>query len=186
MKAICFLGSPRPQGNTAKVLQWVEDELRANGHEVVHVDLGRAPLAPCRECYVCKKVPDAPGCAQDDGGNDIFSEMITADMIVFASPIFCWGISAQLKALLDRGFCLLKGDEQLLLTAKPMALVATGAGALKGNLSLLVPPFKALAKYFRCKNAGTLLVPFCTTPDKLGAGVKKRALKLAHVLAKAV
>jgi len=183
MKAFCVLGSPRQQGNTAKVLGWIESELRASDYAVVRLNLGNGVLAPCRECYACKKVPDAPGCAQDDRGNSIFLEMMTADLIVFASPIFCWGISAQMKALLDRAFCLLKEDERLLLTDKRMALVATGAGPLKDNLDLLVPPYQAFAKYFKCKDCGTLLIPNCATPDKLNADVEKRARKFGRGLA---
>ncbi|MFZ2640427.1 MAG: NAD(P)H-dependent oxidoreductase [Verrucomicrobiia bacterium] len=183
MKAFCVLGSPRQKGNTAKVLGWIEDELRSGDYAVVRLNLGNGVLAPCRECYACKKVADAPGCSQDDRGNSIFLEMMTADLIVFASPIFCWGVSAQLKALLDRAFCLLKEDERLLLAGKRMALAATGAGAIKDNLDLLVPPYQEFAKYFKCKDLGTLLIPDCTTPDKLNGDVEKRARKFGRSLA---
>ena len=55
MRIVTVLGSPRRHGNTAKALEWVEDQFRADGHEVDHVNILDYNVGGCRECLVCKK-----------------------------------------------------------------------------------------------------------------------------------
>jgi multimeric flavodoxin WrbA len=184
MKILCIQGSPRPKGNTAKVLAWVMAELRRLGHQVEHVSVGKGQIRPCRSCYGCKKTLDRPGCTIKDDGNAIFQRMIEADAVVLASPLYCWGISAQLKALVDRAFCLLKdepgGKMKVLVTGKRLALVMTAGAEIEGNLDLAVPPIKAFAEFFQCRDAGALLIPFCTTPKEMGAKIEKQARAFAR------
>jgi multimeric flavodoxin WrbA len=180
------LGSPRRNGNTAKVLAWTEDELRKLGHTIERVYVGDGSIAPCRGCNGCKKTPDKPGCTATDRGNDIFSQMLLCDVVLFASPLYCWGLAAQLKCLIDRAYCLLKEDpkQQSLLAGQRMALLVTGGGEIEDNLSLTVPPFREFAEYFQCENAGALLIPDCTEPAKIGAAVEKQAREFAKALVK--
>ena len=192
MKVITVQGSPRKKGNTARMLEWVQDELRRSGHAVEHVHAGDGHFKPCVECQTCKKYPDRPGCVFQDGGNEFFESLIRADLVVFASPIFCWGVTAQLKALIDRAYCLLKIDEGgayriLKVAGKPggtrFALLATGGGDVSGNLDLLVPPFNALAEFTGCVNKGVLLQPFCTDPESLGDEAERKAREFARQIA---
>ncbi|HEY3320566.1 MAG TPA: flavodoxin family protein [Planctomycetota bacterium] len=187
MKILTVLGSPRVKGNTARVLDWVEDELRASKHEASRIDIQPGNMAPCSECFVCKGVADKPGCSHQDQAVDIFNDMLFSDLTVLASPLFCWGVSAQLKTLLDRAFCLLKkgdnGNYRSLIAGRRLALVVTGGGELEGNLDLVVPPYKAFAEYFQCKDAGVLLLPYCSEPDSLGAGMEKQAREFARKIA---
>ena len=50
MKIISLQGSPRKNGNTAKVLSWVEEELLASGHDVESVFLNSKNLKGCLAC----------------------------------------------------------------------------------------------------------------------------------------
>ena len=54
-ESMTILGSPRRHGNTAKALGWVEEQLRADGHEVDHINILDYNVGGCRECLVCKK-----------------------------------------------------------------------------------------------------------------------------------
>jgi multimeric flavodoxin WrbA len=183
MKVLCIQGSPRAKGNTAKALAWVMDELRVRGHRVEHVDVGQGQIEGCRECYGCKRNPDRPGCTIRDGANALFEKMIRADLVLLASPVFCWGISAQLKALVDRAFCLLKedagGEMKVLVKGKRFALLMTAGAEVKGNMDLAVPPHRAFVEFFQSRDVGVLLLPWCTTPAKMGAKVERRARAFA-------
>lgn len=187
MKILSIQGSPRKQGNTATVLGWVEDELRLAGHEVDHVEISECDVPPCREDLSCQDVYDAPGCAMNDDGNNMFDRMLSSDVTIFASPLFAWSFPAQLKALLDRSVCLCKfpqeADPIFLLEGKRLALVCTAAGPERGNMDLIVEQFSRYVQYQHARNAGCLMVPRCTRPEELDAGKETEARAFARVLA---
>jgi len=55
MRIMTILGSPRRQGNTAKVLGWIEEQFRADGHEVDRANILDYRVQGCGECMACKK-----------------------------------------------------------------------------------------------------------------------------------
>jgi multimeric flavodoxin WrbA len=186
MKIVSLCGSPRKNGNTAMVLGWVEDELRENGHEVARIDVVDCDVKGCLECYQCQKNLKEPGCPQKDDALSIFGRMMEADAVIYASPLFCWSWSAQIKPLVDRHFCLVKeaGTRKWssLLQDKPTALVMTSAGPMEGNADLLIQQYRNLVEYGRATVKGTLVVPLCTTPDQIPAEVRVKAATLARDL----
>ena len=109
MNVLSLFGGPRKKGNTATVLGWVEDELIAIGHSVERVNLSSKDINGCIGCMKCKEKPDAPGCVQKDDGIDVINRMVENDAVIYASPLYYWGFSAQMKALIDRCFSLYRG-----------------------------------------------------------------------------
>jgi multimeric flavodoxin WrbA len=186
MKIVSIFGSPRKKGNTAKVLNWVEDELRSLGHEVERVNTTDYTVNPCLECYTCTKKPDEPGCPQKDDCVSIMNKMIAADAILYASPLFCWSWSAQIKPLIDRHFCLVTGaytaDWKSLIAGKRTGLVMTSGGPVESNADLAVKQFEALMNYTRTTVKGTLVEPLMTTPDAIGEEARQRAIAFARNL----
>ncbi|MCX6700755.1 MAG: flavodoxin family protein [Methanomicrobiales archaeon] len=100
IKVLAFASSPRRGGNSETLLDWL---LASMGHEhdvaIEKVVLIDADVNPCRGCNACEKLNY---CVQRDGMDSIHDKIIDADIIVFASPIFCMGIPAQGKSLIDR------------------------------------------------------------------------------------
>jgi multimeric flavodoxin WrbA len=186
MRVCSVLGSPRPNGNTAKVLGWVDDELKKTGHEILRIDVGRGQIKPCQECYGCHANLEEPDCMVDDLAPDIFKEWLKSDLILLGSPLFCWGISAQLKALIDRAYCLIKpggpGGYHSILNGQRFALILTAGDGIAGNMDRAVPPHESFVEYFNGRDAGSLLIPFCTKPDELGAEVEQKARAFAQRL----
>lgn len=186
MKVVTVLGSPNKRGNTATVLGWLEDELTRMGHEVEAFALGDYVVRACTACLACHRgEPVLPSCSQDDDANLILGAMQQAEAFVLASPIFAFGVTAQLKALLDRSCSMVHwrdGHSRQLLGGRRSLLLATGEDGLERNLDLLVPPYELLMEYHGCDNAGHLLVPYCTSPDKLGPEVEARARGFASTL----
>ncbi len=185
MKIMTILGSPRKLGNTAKILGWAEEELRAHGHEVERLDLTDHPFKGCAECYHCKEDPNTPHCAHTDEGNDVFARLIGCDGFILASPLFCWGFSSQLKAFVDRMFCLVTpvtGRNMSLVEGKRAAMIITSAGPLEDNADIMNTIFQRAMNYVQCENKCTLIVPGCVTPDTMGNDVKEDAKELARKL----
>ena len=100
VKILAFAGSPRRHGNSETLLDWV---LAAMGEDhdtrIDKVALTDADINPCRGCNACETLNR---CVQRDGMDIYHDNIIEADCIVLSSPIFCMGLAAQVKALVDR------------------------------------------------------------------------------------
>jgi len=185
MKIITILGSPRKKGNTAKVLSMFEDKVE-NNHEVERVNVTKYNVDGCLGCYKCQESKDEPGCVQKDDALTIFEKMIQADAIVYASPLYCWSFTSQIKPLIDRHFCLVSGDgtpaQDSLISGKSAALLVTCAGPIEGNCDAIQGIFTGLCEYGKLTAKGNFILPFCTTPDAIG----DKGAELAENLAKAI
>lgn len=190
MKVVSVFGSPRKKGNTAKVLGWVEEELVNQGHEVDRIDVTAYKVNGCLGCYTCQEKPDEPGCPQKDDVVELLNRMIDADAIIYASPLYCWSWTAQIKPIIDRHFCLVTEAGtpkwKSLIAGKPTALVMTSAGPVEGNADILIKQFESLADFAKAKVVDRLAVPLCSTPDAIPDNVKQQAAKLAGDLVKHV
>ena len=102
MKIYILMGSPRKDGNTAALVNPFTDELKSAGHEVEMVWLYDKDIKPCLACRACQKDWKVFGCARQDDAQDIFDKILEADLLVFATPIYCWYCTAPMKALMDR------------------------------------------------------------------------------------
>lgn len=186
MKIITILGSPRKEGNTATVLGWIEQRLQDQGHEIERISVSDYTMNGCMECRVCSEHTDEPGCPQEDDVTRILDKIIKSDAVVYSSPLFCWSWPAQMKALIDRHFGLVKHyglpDYKSFLNAKPVGLVITSAGPVEGNAELLIKQFQLFAQYINVQVKAQLAAPFCTTPDQLVDMIKKQATSFAEQL----
>lgn len=84
----------------------MEEELKSLGHDVEHIYLNNKSIGTCLGCLKCQENPAEIACVQKDDAMDIMEQMIASDAILFASPIYFWGFSAQSKALIDRGYSM--------------------------------------------------------------------------------
>ena len=127
-----LLGSPRKRGNTATALGWFEEAMKVQGNKIDRVNIVDFEVKGCLGCRKCEGITDKPGCVQKDDVMGIFERMISTDAVVYASPLYCWGFSSQMKALIDRHFCLVKGyanpDYKSFAEGKLTALLVTCAG----------------------------------------------------------
>ena len=100
IKVLAFAGSPRRQGNSETLLDWVLGGMNANQDVVIEkVTLTDANINPCKGCNACEKLNK---CIQRDGMDIYHDKIIAADIILLSSPIYCMGIASQPKALIDR------------------------------------------------------------------------------------
>jgi multimeric flavodoxin WrbA len=185
MQIMTILGSPRRQGNTAKVLGWIDEQFRAAGHHVDPANILDYSVRGCGECMACKKGA-VELCSIDDDANAIFRRMVAADLVLIAAPVFCWGFPAQIKGLIDRMFCMMDFDDERSgaprLHDKPMALLLTGGGEEADNADLIVRGFQHLVTYLKGRMVGHLFIAGCTAPEKIGADVKARTVEFAMML----
>lgn len=186
MKIVTILGSPRKRGNTAAILGAFEG-LVAPQHEVQRIDVCDHRVQGCLGCDACQKKLHELGCVQKDDAPQILERLMGADTIVYASPVYCWDFTAQMKALLDRHYCLVKwqGGEvaEALLEGKRAALLATCGGTAEENADLMQQVFERQLRYVRCRLVGTYIVGECTTPRELGERAGQTAARMARGIA---
>jgi multimeric flavodoxin WrbA len=104
MKALVLSSSPRRNGNSALLAEAVRAGLVEAGHDATLLFADDFLKAFLRDCRKCRK-PDGE-CAIEDGYRSVFlDQYLPADGFIAATPIYWYGMSAQLKAFYDRTFC---------------------------------------------------------------------------------
>ena len=186
MNVTTLLGSAKKKGNTATVLGWVEEELQAAGHTVERIYLHNKSINGCMGCAKCREHADKIACIQKDDASEIMEKMIASDVVLYASPLYFWGFTTQIKALIDRGFALVTNYHQpnqtSLMKGKRVGLLATGGGSFENNAEAMFTAFDRIAGYLMAEKTGELYVGGCATLDKLAADIKDKAADLARSL----
>ena len=190
MRIVTLMGSPRKRGNTARILAEVEARL-ASDHVVDRVDVIDYDINGCRGCEVCQRTLDAPGCVQQDDVPALFERMMAADVLIYASPVYSWGFTAQLKALVDRHYCLTKWQDdevaRSFLDDKAAALLVTCAGDAATNADTMQVAFERQMDCSGCHIVGQYVVDRTTTPKEAlalaGDVIKRMVADIAAVAA---
>ena len=103
MKCTVLFASPRGEAsNTLAVTRPVTDALTQAGWEVERFSLYDMDIQPCRACRACQRNWEHPACVLCDDMQPIFESVLSADLLLLASPIYSWYCTAPLKAALDR------------------------------------------------------------------------------------
>ncbi len=100
MRVLGLQGSPRRKGNASLLLAAYMAEAKRLGALTHTVDVERHHVLPCKEYIVCEKKGYCP--IDDDMQHFLYGRIRWADIIVMASPVFFFNVTAQLKALIDR------------------------------------------------------------------------------------
>ncbi|MBP5296433.1 MAG: flavodoxin family protein [Bacteriovoracaceae bacterium] len=99
-KVLVLMGSPRHGGNCDLLCDEFIKGAVAQGNVVEKVYLGDLKIHPCNGCYYCTK-HHGKCCLKDDMG-DVLKKIMTAEVIVMATPVYFYAMSAQLKLVIDR------------------------------------------------------------------------------------
>lgn len=164
-KVMIVCGSPRENGNTMTLAGWVAAGARGAGAEVEIVDAAKLKykVHGCIACMGCQKTGEYR-CVIDDEAAPVLARIPEQDVLVFATPVYFMGFSAQIKLLIDRMFSLvkIKGDDYTLapgFAEIDYALIASGGGREEDGLNLVEENMKAIADFAK-KSSRSLLVPF--------------------------
>jgi multimeric flavodoxin WrbA len=99
MRVLGIMGSPRIKGNTDLLLDEALKGTQTEGAEVEKLVVDKLRISPCREFYGCLKNGN---CVIRDDMDGIYPKLLHADVVIVASPMFFYGLTSQLKALIDR------------------------------------------------------------------------------------
>lgn len=159
MKIVVLKGSPNIHGSSNLLADSFRKGAQDAGHTVEIVDAAHADIHPCTGCVRCGY--EGP-CVQKDSMESIRSIILDADMMVFATPLYYYGMSAQLKTLIDR-FCAFNTSIQ----RKHMksALLASAWNSDDWTFDALVSHYSTLVRYLNLEDKGAVLGCGCGTPS---------------------
>lgn len=131
MKVIAINGSARKNGNTAILIREVFSELDAEGIGTEMIQLAGKTIRGCIACGKCYKNQDKRCAVSNDFANECIDKMVEADGIILASPTYFADVTAETKALIDRGGYVARANSDMLRRKIGAAVVAVRrAGAI--------------------------------------------------------
>lgn len=164
-KILIIQGGGRPKGNTAQLVESFQRGAEEAGHSVEVISLLRSEVKGCLGCNACRY---GKPCVQKDSFNDLVPKIKDADLLVFASPLYFWTLSARLKAFIERFYCIAEEDPNPPLgryekyPVKDCALLMTAADDLFWTFDQAVSYYRfALVNYIGFHDKGMLLAGGC-------------------------
>jgi len=162
LRVLGIAGSPRRGGNTDLLLAEVMRGAASRGAEVKTIILNDLKITPCQHCDACL---EAGRCRIDDDMQMVYRELEDADRIVLTSPIQFMGITAQMKAMIDR--CQALWARKYVLKLPPLGngrerkglFISVGGRRLANLFEPALATVKTLFRILDITYAGELLFP---------------------------
>ncbi len=151
-RIVVFVGSMRKGGNTDLLAQaFAEGAGKNNTVEIVSVaDYKVNPCIGCNSCFT----REGNQCFQKDDMAKIYEKLKAADIVVIASPVYFYGISAELKAMIDRLHTPMRNEFRV----KKLALLLVGAATLPELFDAIKLQYQLVLNFFQLEDAGMVLV----------------------------
>jgi len=178
LRVLGISGSPRRAGNTDLLLAEVMRGTASLGAEVKTIVLNDLKIAPCQHCDACL---EAGRCKVEDDMQMVYRELEDADRIVLASPLHFMGVTAQMKAMIDR--CQALWARKYVLKLPPLGnrrerkgfFISVGGRKIANLFEPALVMIKTVFRILDITYAGELLFPgvdekgaIAKHPDALG------------------
>ncbi|MCJ7835442.1 flavodoxin family protein [Cuneatibacter sp. NSJ-177] len=160
MKIVLITGSPHKKGTSALLAEEFIRGAEEAGHTVARFDAAFQEVGNCRACNYCRNHDGE--CIQKDGMEQLLPILMEAELVVFAMPLYYFGMPAQIKSVIDRFYAK---NSKLLGSGKKAALLATCADTAPWALDVLTAHYQTICRYLQWEDAGMVLAP--------GVGVRK-------------
>ena len=106
MKIVAIAGSPRKKGNSTSLMRLALEGAQERGATAEVFSAKDLNVAGCLACESCKRAADAV-CVQKDDMHAVYAAIKDADALLLASPVYFYGLSSQIKAVVDRCYALM-------------------------------------------------------------------------------
>ena len=151
-KVLVVTGSPRRGGNSDLLAEAFIEGAQSAGCEVHRFDAGRAKIAGCLGCEYC--FAHEGECCQKDDMELVKPLLYEVDVLVFATPVYWYSWTAQIKAFIDRMFCCVGKP----FSFKTTALLACYEDKVETPVECLAVSYREIAKYAGWESLGEVLV----------------------------
>lgn len=154
-KIIILNGSPRLHGNTAELIETFKKSAEKEGHEITVFNLQKMNIHPCLGCFGGGKRANSP-CVQEDDMQQIYPAYEKSDIVVLASPMYYWSITAQLKTAFDRLFAVAEKYANCTNPRKKCIMLMAAEGNSKSNFKPIEHYYHSLLKHLGWTNLGEI------------------------------
>ena len=158
MKIVVLEGSPNKAGSSNLLADNFVRGAKESGHSVQIIDVAHANIHPCTGCIHCGY--EGP-CVQKDDVERIRQMILAADMLVFVTPLYYYGMSAQLKIMIDR-FCAFNSSIQRKRMKSALLTVAWNSD--NWTFDALQAHYQTLVRYLNLEDMGMVLGRGCGSP----------------------
>lgn len=173
MKILVVCGSPHLNGTTNRMADTFIASVDPAKHEVEKVQLSGKNIAPCKACEYCKSHDG--NCIAKDDMEALYPSILGADLIVFVTPLYYFGFSAQLKTFIDRFYAVnAKLREQ---TEKKAILLTAGAGAEEWIMNGLLENYRVMLRYLHWESLAEIYPIKCRTKEDLEGSIYLEEIK---------
>lgn len=177
MKITVLLGSPHKNGSSNTLANEFIKGAKENGHDVVVLDVAHMKIHPCLGCDACRMNGT---CVHKDDNLTVRDALLQTDLAVFVTPIYYFGMSAQLKAVIDRLYSYtMRLSEKRLKTILITAAWDTDADVMPYTAE----HYKKICRYMNFENVGMVLGTGCGNPAMTKASPH---MKEAYLLGKSI
>ena len=157
MKIFVIESSPHKQGSSNLLAGEFIKGAQEAGHTIELFDAGHADLRPCLGCDACGR---SGVCVQKDDLARLPDRVLGADMLVFVTPLYYFGMSAQLKMVIDRFYSF---NSQLAAQKTKTALIAAAWDSSDWTMRDLEAHYKTICRYLNFQDQGVILGLGCGT-----------------------
>lgn len=142
-KVLALMSSARKKENTDCLVDQMLKGASEMGHECQKVCVSDLNIHPCIGCRSCNHNGN---CVFKDDMVSLYQQLLEADVIVLASPVYFYTWNSQMKSVLDRTFAI-----ENILKNKDFYLITTGLAPEEKYFDIMIESFK---KYVQCFRAG--------------------------------
>ncbi len=122
-RILIVTSSPRKNGNSTLLALRAAEGVKAEGSLADIVHIGNMKIAPCTACDACRRNPET-GCIIKDDMQPLYQKIKDADGVIFATPIYWFNVSAQMKCFIDRTYAV-SNDGVFAFTGKDAGVILT-------------------------------------------------------------
>lgn len=162
MRITVLTGSPHRKGTSALLADRFIAGAEDAGHEVFRFDAAFEEVHPCLGCGRCRIAGER--CVHRDAMDRLLPNLLAADLVVFATPLYYFGMPAPLKAVVDRFYSV---NYALTKSRKRAALLVTAADDREETIAPLRSHYQRILSYLSWEDAGVVAAPGCSSPMNL-------------------
>ncbi len=154
---LVLTGSPRKGGNSETLAAAFVQGAQSKGHEVIVFNAAANPIQGCRACEACWSQGEA--CVFPDGFRDLAPLIEKAEMLVFVTPVYWFGMTAQIKAAIDKFYSFMKPEGQERFRIRESALLMCAEDERQEAFAGLIATYKNICEFLEWQDKGIICVP---------------------------
>ncbi len=156
MRITVITGSPHKNGTSALLTDRFIEGAQKAGHDVFRFNAAFENTHPCLGCDSCGM--DGPCVHNDAIEQKLMPPLLQADLVVFVTPLYYYGMSAQLKTVIDRFY---SRAGKVAGHGRKSILMATAYNSADWTMTALMEHYRTLVRYLEWQDVGTVLAVGC-------------------------